>query len=535
MGSRAARVAHDRGLTGGRASAASGATAFRRGALTGLLLTCLVPAARSAPVAGDVDGSGGVSVVDVEWTVLAVLGSAVPHACDVDHDAIVGSDDVDLVVDAVLERLTDSDGDGLADVAEGHLGTDPGRRDSDGDGVGDGEEVLLGTDPLAAPTAFDPWDLWTSGTQLRGANVHQRRVYPDLDGTDFLGPGPVGPPFVQADFDALAALGANWVNLSHPGLFAEEPPHALDLDVQDNLDRLLALAEQADLFAVISFRTGPGRSEFTFFDNDEGWFDPSVVNDSAWEVAAAQEAWVAMWTHAAQRYRNHAVVVGYDLMVEPNAAAALHDIWDPDEFHPAHSGGLDDWNQLHPRIAAGIRAVDAVTPILVSSESFGAVEWLPWLVPNGEPRVVYTVHPYGPHAYSHQEPPLDNSYPGVFDANYDGVAETVDRAWLEAELAPIDAFRAQHGVPVAANEFGTIRWQPGADLYVEDQIDLLEARGLNHAYWEFGSSHPPYLENDEFRFMHGPDPGNHQDVTSDLRTVIETSWAANVVRPSTVD
>jgi hypothetical protein len=43
------------------------------------------------------------------------------------------------------------DGDGLLDVEEAALGTDPLNRDTDGDGFGDGEEVLtLQTDPLDA-------------------------------------------------------------------------------------------------------------------------------------------------------------------------------------------------------------------------------------------------------------------------------------------------------------------------------------------------------------------------------------------------
>ena len=45
--------------------------------------------------------------------------------------------------------FADSDGDGLADIAEtGALGTDPMLSDTDGDGMRDGAEIDAGTDPL---------------------------------------------------------------------------------------------------------------------------------------------------------------------------------------------------------------------------------------------------------------------------------------------------------------------------------------------------------------------------------------------------
>jgi|GEM_PF-3847476 len=51
---------------------------------------------------------------------------------------------------------TDSDNDGLSDLQEGWLGTNPGSADSDGDGVGDGLEVVQGRNPLGAGAMTDP-------------------------------------------------------------------------------------------------------------------------------------------------------------------------------------------------------------------------------------------------------------------------------------------------------------------------------------------------------------------------------------------
>ena len=395
--------------------------------------------------------------------------------------------------------------------------------------------------PLSAPASHaqplaDKWALWTEGTRLRGANIHQRRVYPELDDGS-MGTGAVGPPYTQEDFNQLAALGANYVSISHPGLFSESPPYTVGQDIQDNLDSLIDMIAKADMFAVISFRTGPGRSEFTFFYEEAGtWFDDSYLNDSVWQDQAAQDAWVAMWRHTAERYRNNPIVVGYDLMVEPNANGVWLDVWEPEEFYPTYTNTLYDWNQLYPRISAAIRDVDSETPILIGGMSYSAVRWLPYVQPTGDERTVYTVHQYQPFQYTHQLPPLELGYPGAFDTDWDGVDDQFNRAWLEDLLWIVDTFALVHEVPVAANEFGVIRWEPGAADFMDDQMDLFEDLGMNYALWLWEPSWEPRAAMDDyFDFLHGPDPDHHADVpSSDLIDVIAEHWGRNTIRPSSL-
>lgn len=406
--------------------------------------------------------------------------------------------------------------------------------------------VILTISPTAKAAAAMAykWSLWTGETQLRGANIYQRRVYPGVDGPTFMGPGPVGPPYTQEDYNRLAAMGANYVNISHPGLFTEAPPYSLDQDIQTRLDQLLAMIAQADMFAVISFRTGPGRSEFTFFWDEVGdWFDATYLNDSLWQSESAQDAWVAMWQYTAQRYKGNPVVVGYDLMVEPNSnEGGSHplndplDIWDPQQFHNQYGGTLYDWNQLYPRITAAIRQVDPQTPLLVGGNGYSAVNWLPYVQTTGDPRTVYTVHQYAPHVYTHQTPPLTKIYPDYFDTDWDGQPEAFNKAWLANVLSFVDTFKATHGVPVAANEFGLMRWEPGAASFMDDQMDLFEVRGMNYALWLWQTSWAEYAQEvDAFNFRHGPNPNNHTDVQSSaLMTVITQHWAQNSIRPSDV-
>ncbi len=395
--------------------------------------------------------------------------------------------------------------------------------------------LVVVMDSAAQADVLDKMTLWNSGTtQLRGANFFQRIRYEEVDGTAFLGNGYIGPPATQADFDQLAALGANYVHLSIPGIYRIEPPYTLDVNAQANLDNLLNFIENANMFAVISFRTGPGRSDFTFYPDVLPPENSDLLIETVWTQQAAQDAWVAMWRYTADRYEGNPVVAGYDLMVEPNSAGLL-EIYDPEEFANEHGGSLYDWKQLEPRLIAAVRAFDDDTPILLSNNGWNGLYWLNDTYISPDPRVVYTAHNYEPFSYSHQwySSPMV-AYPGTFDADGDGDSELVNKAWQQnwyADTAGV--FLQAHDVPVAITELGVRRWVPGAATYLADQVSIIESRGMNHAIWMFHANWQPFKDGDNaFDFLLGPNPANTQNVSSSaLLNVIKQNWAKNTLRP----
>jgi hypothetical protein len=348
-------------------------------------------------------------------------------------------------------------------------------------GIGSKERAALGGEDRPA-VQRDKWDLWRGPTCLRGANIWQKRVKPD----DAMGPGPVGPPYGQEDLDRLAAWGANYVNISHPGTFSERPDYRLDEGVFQNLDKLIEKAQRAGLFVVVAFRTGPGRNEAVFGGEDEKKLDV------LWTSSAAQQAWISMWRETARRLKDRPAVVGYDLMVEPETKN--HSLW----------------NGLAVKITQAIREVDARTPILVGGADWSTVDSLDALRPTGDSRTVYVVHRYEPYGYSHQERKGVALKPGELDE--------ADRKIRE--------FKSRHGVPVAVNEFGAVRFAPDVDRYVSEQMRRIEALGANHAIWLWETSFP--LNYDDFNFRHGPDRGRHADVpTSPMIEAVKRNWGLN--------
>lgn len=389
------------------------------------------------------------------------------------------------------------------------------------------------------PSQLDKITLWQGETQLRGANIWQRVIVPDLDGSEFLGSSYIGPPYIQADFDLLASLGANYVNISGPGLFTELPPYSLDLEVQDNLDNILDMIQKADMFAVITFRTGPGRSDFTFYSDGAGdWFDPELLREWVWEDTAAQNAWIEMWRYTAERYREHPIVVGYDLMCEPHPGGK-RGIYDPEEFFEQYGGTNLDWNQLYPRISAAVRKVDPDTPILIGGMGWSSVRWLPYLEPTGDPRTVYLVHQYEPQSqYTHQESRYPkHGYPDRFDLDWDGEIDDFNKRWLDNYLGLIDQFQDKWQVPLAVNEYGIVRWIPGGEDFLDDQLAFFEVRGLNHAIWIWDPAWQPWTkEVNAMNYRFGQDPKSQEDIyPNPLMDLLEDYWSRNETRPSDFD
>ncbi len=112
---------------------------------------------------------------------------------------------------------TDTDGDGLTDLEEALIGTDPRNPDTDDDGINDGDEIKLGTDPLNLDTDGDT--LYDGGELIYGTDP----LNPDTDGDGLsdgeevyiYGTDPLNP---DTDGDGINDFDAVRGGTSIPGL-----------------------------------------------------------------------------------------------------------------------------------------------------------------------------------------------------------------------------------------------------------------------------------------------------------------------------
>jgi hypothetical protein len=358
------------------------------------------------------------------------------------------------------------------------------------------------------------WGLWDGCTRLRGVDLH-----PCSDADHVT----CSMPITQQDIVDLRALNANLINASYPGVFEVDAPFEVDPFALEHLDNLIAWAEEADIFVVIHFRTGPGRSESAIH------LEPNAVYD-VWTDPDAQDAFIEMWRFTAERYKDSPVVVGYDLMVEPLANLVVDPDFemDSEEYKVAAAGTPMDWNALARKITNAIRSVDSGTPIIVSSLSWADPEWFDVLEPTGDPFTVYSFHAYEPGEYTHQEADkIEYSYPDVIRDS--GESFEFNRETFEEYLSPVIDFAAKHDVPIYVGEFGAMRWVPNAEIFLRDEIEIFEQHGWNYAYYVWRGDEPDF---DGFNLEYGADPDNHTSQPGNpLFSLFTAQWSLNLDFP----
>lgn len=361
--------------------------------------------------------------------------------------------------------------------------------------IGASAAIGLGSASQSRRSKIGLWDNRT-GPHLRGAVFPQRRVYPEIDGDTFLGPGPVGAPITNRSLDELAEAGANLALLSYPGVFTERPPFQPDPAIEDQLSDLIERCVRRGLFVVIGFRSGPGRSEFTFHRDSAGdWFPASMINESVWRDSAAQDAWCSMWRYVAQQYSSHRGVVGYLPMVEPNASHVVNNF---------------DWPRFLYRMAAAIRDVDAQTPILLSPDGYANASYANELEMSRVPSSVLILHDYSPFEYTHA--PLGSA------------------AYFDPERAAVIAPAAERW---AIGEFGVQRWAQDGDIFLRLRLQSMEEQGANSAFFNWPTGWQVYeqVEN-AWNPLMGLDPGdNRRQADAPLLQVLRRYWALNSIRP----
>jgi hypothetical protein len=233
-------------------------------------------------------------------------------------------------------------------------------------------------------------------------------------------------------------------------------------DELKRLDTMLPLCEKYGLYVALDLHSPPGGQGTAggYAGSDAGLFTDK----------ACQDRFVRAWEGMARRYKGNKVIWGFDLANEP-----VEDMW---------TGECDDWHALAERTARAIRAIDPDRTLIVEPAEWGNPGGLRSFLPIGVPNVVYSVHMYLPHEFTHQgvfSPSEPIRYPGEIGG------KRWDKAALREALQPAADFQKTYNVHIYVGEFSAIRWAPdqSAYRYLKDLIEVMEELGWDWSYHAF--------------------------------------------------
>ena len=228
------------------------------------------------------------------------------------------------------------------------------------------------------------------------------------------------------------------------------------------LDKMLPHLRASGVKVCLDLHTAPGG----FSKNN---------HNRIFEEKDFTEAYIETWRRLASRYKGEETVWAYDILNEP-----VEGCGEEGEYHIS-------WHDLAEKTAIVIREIDSETPIIFEPSAWANPSGFSDLVPLNLPNVIYSVHMYIPHAFTHQGVTSvvkeDNpvSYPGEINGVY------WNKEKLRETLAPVLVFQKKFDVPVFVGEFSAIRWAPdnSAYNYLNDVISIFEEYGWDWTYHAF--------------------------------------------------
>jgi endoglucanase len=239
------------------------------------------------------------------------------------------------------------------------------------------------------------------------------------------------------------------------------------------LDQVLRHCEKHGLYVILDLHSA------------QGWQNVHWHSDNAsrislfWEVGAYQDRYIALWQEFARRYKNAAVVAGYDVLNEPCSNNSLGDY--PWNIYSNYKPNWDRMNAVYRRLVTEIRKIDSRHIIFLEGDNYA--KQFSGLEKPFDDNLAYSSHNYtvpgfGPGRYPGAIQPRSAAAKGpeAWDL------EKQERFFLDAEGT---RFTQQHNVPLWVGEFGSVyNGAPDENgdrlRAMDDQIGILER---NEAHW----------------------------------------------------
>lgn len=258
-------------------------------------------------------------------------------------------------------------------------------------------------------------------------------------------------------FSLIQAAGFDSVRIPirWSGHAAEAAPYTIDEPFFQRVDRLLDLASEHNLAAVINIH-----------HYEEMMVDPD--GDTA--------RFLALWQQISERYQERPDTVYFEILNEPqrNLTSRI-------------------WNQLLAEALGVIRESNPTRTVIVGPTGWNSIDDLRLLqIPPNDPNLIVTFHYYSPFEFTHQgaewtdgaDAWLGTQWPES-DSDLDSIRRDFDKAltWSQANNVPL--YMGEFGAYSRADMASRERW-------TEAVVAEAMAREFSFAYWEFGAGFGVY-------------------------------------------
>ncbi|MBV8092365.1 MAG: glycoside hydrolase family 5 protein [Acetobacteraceae bacterium] len=286
--------------------------------------------------------------------------------------------------------------------------------------------------------------------------------------------------FNEADIEYLKSLGMTVVRLplNYRHFEDDQAPFVYKEAGFQRLAQVLRWCEKHGLYAILDLHAV------------QGWQNVHWHSDNAsrlslfWHSAQFQDRFLALWREIARRYKDEAVVAGYNLMNEPCANNPFGDL--PWNVRKNYRPNWDLFNSVYRRAVGAVREIDQNHIIFLEGDRysylFGGLE-----EPFAE-NLVYSSHNYTAAGFG------PGHYPGTIHSS--GFRSEGPEHWdivkQESEFLSHEGtvYTKKHGVPLWVGEFGSVYNGPSEEVpdrlrAMEDQIGIFERYGAHWTTWTY--------------------------------------------------
>jgi aryl-phospho-beta-D-glucosidase BglC (GH1 family) len=288
--------------------------------------------------------------------------------------------------------------------------------------------------------------------------------------------------FAEDDIAFIKKCGANTVRL--PINYRHFESDCLPFEYHEagfkRLERAVALCEKHGLYVILDMHAV------------QGWQNPHWHSDNEnaaslfWTHSHFQERLKKLWQELARRYRDRAVIAGYELMNEPTSNLITGDL--PHRFGEHYRADWDNINRVYRELTQAIREVDGKHIVFLEGDRYGQL--FDGLEAPFADNLAYSSHNYTTAGFG------PGPYPGAYKKIRTDETNAATDFWDKAAQARLFAatsgaeYAKKYKVPLWVGEFGA-QYNSGAEdlpyriAAMDDQLAVYNEWGAHWTTWTY--------------------------------------------------